>query len=119
MQPGGAALVLGIRKMDVGLDLRAAHIVPQEKASRHREPHVADNIGIAEEPRESPPVRNLGLCLSAVKDRLAKRDGKADRRAQDLIVVGVVVDVAAEVVRVKTYLANQALDGTKLEIVSV
>ena len=36
-------------------------------------------------------MRNFDLALRAVNDRLAKRDGEADRRAQKLVVVGIVV----------------------------
>src|SRR5579863_3988797 len=102
MQPGGVPLILRIREMDLGLYLRAAHVVTEEKASRHREPHVTDNVGIAEESRETVPVRNFDFCLCAIEDGLAKGDRKADCRAQDLIIIGVIVNVAAEIVRVKT-----------------
>ena len=51
--------------------------------------------------------------------RLVERDREADGGAEELIVVGVVVDAAIETVDVELYLAEEALGETEFVIVAV
>ena len=50
---------------------------------------------------------------------LFEGDGEADGGVENLIVVGVVVDVAAEIVGVEAELIEKAFGGTELEVVAV
>jgi len=93
--------------------------VAEEQASGDGEPRVSDNIRVAEEAGEAVPVGDFDFSLGAVDDCFAEGDGKADGGAEDLVIVGVIVDVAAEVVGVEAELAEKTFGGAEFEIVSV
>src|SRR5258706_16471177 len=84
-------------------------IVAEKKTSGYREPDIADDVGIAEEAGEAVPVREFEFAFCTVDDGFAERYGKADGGIQDLVIVGKVVDVAAEKVCVPAGLAEEAL----------
>src|ERR1700727_1215049 len=90
-------------------------IITEEQPSSYRKPSVANDIGVAEKSGKALPVRNLELPLGAINNRLSKSDGKADCRAQDLIVVGIVIHVATEIVRINAKLAEELLGSPRLE----
>src|ERR1035438_8949216 len=97
----------------------ADRVVAEEHPPRYRKPGVAPDIGVAEKSGKALPVRNLDLPLGSINNRLSKSDGEADCRAQDLIVVGIIIHVAAEIVRVNAKLAEKTLGCSQFEIVSV
>src|ERR1035437_796077 len=63
------------------------------------------------------PFGYCDLALRTVDDGLSEGDGEADGRAFDLVVVGVVVDEAAEVVRVELEMTSE--DGAEAPFVVV
>ena len=116
---GGVALVLGIGEMSGELGERADCVVAEEKASGHRKPGVAYDVGIAQKAGEAVPVRNFDFGFGAVDDGFAESYGEADGGAEDLIVIGVIVDVAAEVAGVEAKLAGKSLAGPELKVIAV
>ena len=57
--------------------------------------------------------------LRTVQDRFAESDGKAYGGTENLVIVGIIVDVAAKVIRVEAKLAKKTFAGAELKIVSV
>jgi hypothetical protein len=94
-------------------------VVADEQTPGHRKPGVAHDVGIAEEAGEAVPVREFELAFRAVDYGLAESYGEADGGAENLVVVGVVVDVTAEIVGVEAELIEQAFAGADFEIVAV
>src|SRR5580658_2093489 len=90
----------------------------QETAS-NRVPGVADDVGVADEAGEALPVREFEFPFRAVKNGFIECDWKTDTGVENLVVIGVVVDGAAENVRVEAELAEKALAGAPFEIVAV
>src|ERR1700735_3671752 len=82
------------------LRCRASSIIPEEQATCHRIPSIPHDIGITGEAREPPPMRSFELSLRTVENGFPKCDGEAYPGAQDLRVVGVIVHVTAEHIRV-------------------
>src|SRR6266849_3588770 len=97
----------------------AGGVVAHEQTSRDRKPHIANGVGITEEAGKALPVRELELRFRAIDDGLAERDGEADGGVEDLIVIGEVVYLAAEIVGVETELAEEAFASADFEIVAV
>src|ERR1019366_3192303 len=94
-------------------------VVADEEASGHGEPSVAHYVGITEEAGEAVPVWEFEFAFRAVDDGFTKRYGKTDGGVEDLVVVGVVVDVAAEIVSIETELVEKAFGGAEFEVVAV
>src|SRR5258708_33548058 len=94
-------------------------IVAQEQTASHRKPRVTHRVGIAEKPGEAIPVGDFDFCLGSINDRFFKGYGKADSGAENLVVVGVVVDIAAEVVRIEAELTGEALRGSDFKVIAV
>src|SRR5580658_9395752 len=92
---------------------------PDQEAARNREPGIADDVGFADETGEALPVRKFDFAFSAVEDGLFECNGKADAGVEDLVVIGIVVDGAAENVGIEAELAEKALARTPFEIVAV
>ena len=59
------------------------------------------------------------LAFGAVDDGFAEGYGKADGGVEELIIVGEVVYVAAEIVGVEAELIEEAFGGAEFEVVSV
>src|SRR5580693_9409041 len=97
---------------------RAEGVVPEEKASGHGKPGVAYDVGITQKAGEAVPVGDFDFGFGAIDDGFAESYGKADGGAEDLIVIGVIVDVAAEVAGVEAKLAAKRLAGSKFEVVA-
>ena len=97
----------------------ADRVVAEEQAARDREPGVADHVGVADETGEAVPVGDFDFGLGAVDVGFAEGDGEADGGAEDLIIVGVIVDVAAEVVDVEAKLAEETLCDADFVVVAV
>src|SRR5579864_382215 len=112
------ALVLRVGEVTAELSTGIDRIVSDEKASSYRKPGVTHNVGIAQETGIAIPVREFNFAFSAVNDRFAKCDRKADRGIEDLVVVGKIIHVAAEVVCVKAKPAEKTLGGPEFEVVS-
>jgi len=84
-------------------------VVAEEEAARNREPSVADLIRVAEEAGEALPVREFELAFGAIDDGFAESYGEADGGAEDLIVVGKVVHITAEIIGVEAELTEKLL----------
>src|ERR1017187_1828340 len=96
---------------------RGSSVVAKEEPARHGKPGIAHDVGIAEKAGEAIPVWNLDLSLGAVKDSFAEGNGEADSGTENLIVIGVVVDIAAEVVQVEPQLIGKILCGPHFKVV--
>src|SRR5579862_4740088 len=94
-------------------------IVAHEQAAAHREPGIAHHVGITGYPRKAAPVGQFELPFRAIDDCFSERDGKRYRRAQQLIVVSKVIDIAAKIVGVEAKLAEETLSRSNLKIISV
>src|SRR6202035_2305225 len=101
------------------LDRAANGIGAQEKTTSYRKPHVTDNVRITEKPGKPVPVRQFELPFRPVDDRFTKCDRKAYGGIEDLIVVGKIVYIASEIVRVQTELAEETFSGSDFEVVAV
>ena len=86
-------------------------IVADKKTSGDRGPDVADDVGIAEEAGKSVPVREFELAFRTVDYGFAKSYGEADGSVKDLVVIGEVVDITAEIVGIEAELAEEAFAG--------
>ena len=64
------------------------------------------------------PIGKVELCLRAVDDGFSKAIGKADRRVVNLIVVGVVVHLPAEIVGVQLEFSEERFRQTRLVVIS-
>ena len=113
------ALVLRVGKVSRELRQRRLSIVADEQSARDRIPRIAHHVGVAGETGDLMPSRYRDLSFRAVDDRLAKRDGKADRRVVDLIVVGIISHVAQVVVRVDAQIAAERLRHARFVIVAL
>lgn len=113
----GVALVLRVGKVAGESGGRGVGVGAEEEASGDWVPGVADGVGIAGEARETMPIRDGQLAFRAVDDGFTEGDGKADGGAVDLVVIGVVVDVAAEVIDV--HLEVLAEDGAETALVVI
>src|SRR3984957_6272883 len=117
--PDGVALILGVWKMAGELSSGAKSIVAQEQFASDWEPDVPNNVGIAEEAGEAIPVRQFELGFRAVDNGFPKCDRKTDGSAENLIVVGKIVDITPEVICIEAQLVEEALGRAKFEIVAV
>src|ERR1700722_5944449 len=98
---------------------RGSSGVAKEEPARHGKPSIDHDVGITEKAVKAIPVWNLDLSLGAVKDSFAEGNGEADSGAENLIVIGVVVDIAAEVVHVEAQLIGKILCGPHFDVVAV
>ncbi len=116
---GGVALILRVGKVSGELGSCVDRVGTGEQTSGYRKPGIAYDIGIAEKAGEALPVREFELAFSAIEDGFAESDGEADAGVEDLVIVGVVVDVATEIIRVEAELIEEAFRGAKFQIVAV
>src|ERR1700728_3104689 len=65
------------------------------------------------------PLRHFELALSSIDDGLAEGDGEADGSVADLVVVGVIVHKAAEVVGIELEVACKDCGQAALVIVAL
>ena len=100
-------------------ELRVHGIVTQEEASGDRKPGIADDVGIAEETGEAVPVREFELPFGSIDDGFAEGYRETDGGVEDLVVVGEVVYVAAEICGIEAELIEEALGGTEFEVVAM
>ena len=92
-------------------------VVSYEKTSSYGKPGIAHNVGIADKAEKAIPVRKFNLAFGAINDRFAKGYRKADRSIENLVVVGKVIYIAAEIVCVKTKLAEETLGEAEFEVI--
>src|SRR5580692_631402 len=98
---------------------RTGSVVPKKQAAGYGVPNIAYDVGIAGKPGKASPVRKFELGLSTVDDAFLKRDGKADPGTQHLRVVGVVVHVAAEHIRIQPQFPEERFRRPHFVIVPV
>ena len=112
------ALILRIGKMAGELSGCGRCIVPEKKAASHREPRIADRIRVADKTRELSPVRQFELAISSINSGAAECDRKADGRVGNLVVIRIVVNQPAIVIRVQTKFAEDRFGQTRFVIIS-
>ena len=76
-------------------------VVAEKESARHREPRIAERVGVADKAGKVMPVRQINFRLRAINDGLSGMRSEADSRVVNLIVVRVVADEPAEIVSVQ------------------
>ena len=115
----GVALILGNPETAVEIAKCVVGIVAEEKSSRDGQVRRADTIRIAGESTETFPVWKFQFAFNAVNVRFRESDWEANGGAQELIVVGIVIDATRESVGVKAELAEKTFGETSFVIISV
>ena len=115
----GVALVLGIPETAGDLTDGVGGVVAEEEAAGDGQIRRAYDVGVADKSAEAVPVGNFEFSFDAVDVGLVEGDGEADGGAEELVVVGVVVDAAVETVNVEPELAEEAFGEADLVVVAM
>src|SRR6266567_2977170 len=111
------ALILGIPEAAVGSIEGISGIRPEKQSSRNRQICTAHDVRVANKARESPPEREFQLAFGPVNGRSTEGNGKAHGRIEKKVVVGVVIGVAPENVRIQLQLLGERLGQTHFIVV--
>ena len=99
--------------------MRVGRVVAEEEAAGDGQVGRRDHVGIADESAEAVPVGNFELAFGAVDVGLVEGDGEADGGAEELIVVGEIVDAAGVAVGVEADVAEEAFAEADFVVVAV
>src|ERR1700691_3733092 len=113
------ALVLRIWKVPRSLSHCGGGIIPKKQTACYRIPGIPHYVGVAGEARERPPTRSFDLSLRTVENGIPKCDRKAYPGAEELRVVGVVIHVAAEHIRVHPHFIEEYFRQSRFIIIPV
>src|SRR5208282_1476305 len=91
----------------------------EEEAACHRIKSISNNIGVTDKTGQTMPVGKIDFSFRPVKDGLPKRDGKANRRVIDLIVIGIVIHQPPEIIYVQPDLLKEGFGQTQFVIISL
>src|SRR5271157_3168284 len=95
-----------------------AGVVAEKESSSDREPDVAYHVGIADITGKLAPVDEIELSLSAIDYSFVECDRVADAGVEQLIIIGVLTDVAAVDINIKTQFVGESFCEASFVVVS-
>ena len=115
----GGALILRNPETTGDVAERVGGVVAEKEAAGDGQVGRGDHVGIADESAEAMPRGKFEFSFGAVDVGLVEGDWEADRGAEELIVVGEIVDAAAVAVDVELELAEEAFAESDFVVVAV